>query len=220
MTKVSFDNGKTWRNRRVVDPSVKHKYIFKCDIDDVEHCFFQDLSSDHLEYRSDPTPDVLIKIDIVEESDLSFGKKNLMTFISRDGGASWEIAFEYPVYAIFLDFGNIVVAIPKLSRENNYSCTKFFSSLDHRRNWKEYYFDEPIRAGHVLIDGSHLNAILASGIEKQKTIEYIFYALDFSDFYSGKACKENDLETWYLTNGNCIDGVRYSFKRGITDSQC
>ncbi|GAV55376.1 hypothetical protein ZYGR_0AT00110, partial [Zygosaccharomyces rouxii] len=41
-TKGSFDNGKTWTNLKVVDPSGKHKHRFHCDIDDVEHCSFQE----------------------------------------------------------------------------------------------------------------------------------------------------------------------------------
>lgn len=44
-TKVSFDGGRTWNIPKVVDPSGQSKHLFKCNIDDVEHCSFQKASS-------------------------------------------------------------------------------------------------------------------------------------------------------------------------------
>lgn len=47
-----------------------------------------------------------------------------------------------------------------------------------------------------------------------------FYLLDFSSTVGGKACGEEGLEKWYVAGGECINGVRYSYKRRKRNSQC
>ncbi|KAH9198457.1 hypothetical protein LQ764DRAFT_235481, partial [Zygosaccharomyces rouxii] len=90
-----------------------------------------------------------------------------MKFISRDDGASWEVAFEFPVYAAFLDFGNIIVAIRKPSFSKNSPVKQFFYSLDQGNDWREYYLGEPTHAFDLVLDGWGLKAMI--GLGKKKT---------------------------------------------------
>ncbi|KAH9198446.1 hypothetical protein LQ764DRAFT_227650 [Zygosaccharomyces rouxii] len=200
--KISFDNGETWTNLKVVDPSGKHKNLFQCDIDDVEHCSFQKKISYFPLIRNEPTAGILMETGVVGERSLSLGEGDAMTFISRDGGASWEVAFEFPVYAAFLDFGNIFVAIPEPSSPKGSSLKKFFYSLDQGNNWREYHLDEPTHAFDIVLDGWGINAVIGFGKEKDKqTTEYTFYTIDFSEVFGGSTCTDRDWEPWYLSDG-------------------
>lgn len=172
-----------------MDPSGKHKHLFECDIDDIEHCSFQEAFYYYSKSGCEQTAGILIKTGIVGESTLIFGDKNLMTFISRDAGASWEVIFEYPVRATLLDFGNIIVCVPE-EEEDLY--TMFFFSLDQGRSWKEYYFNKPISARDVVIESSGLKAIIGFHHIDSEVAEYLFYSIDFSEAYSGKACIYDD----------------------------
>ncbi|CAR27509.1 ZYRO0C18612p [Zygosaccharomyces rouxii] len=223
--KISFDNGETWTNLKVVDPSGKHKNLFQCDIDDVEHCSFQKKKFYSPLIRNEPTAGILMETGVVRERSLILGEKDAMAFISRDGGASWEVAFEFPVYAAFLDFGNIIVAIPKLSQKNGRTLKKFFYSVDQGNNWREYYLDivldEPAHAYDLVLDSWGLNAVI--GLVKQKyerSSKYTFYTIDFSEVFGGSACTDGDWEKWYLSDGKCLNGVKYSFNRRKADAQC
>lgn len=189
MTKVSFDSGRTLQNPRVVDPSGKYKHLFECDIDDIEHCSFQEASSYYSKSGHEPMAGILIKTGVVGDSALIFDDKNLMTFISRNGGASWEVIFEYPVYATLLNFGNIIVCVPE---ENTGLYTKFFFSLDQGKNWKEYYFYKSISARDVIIDSSGLKAIIGFHHVDSEIAEYLFYSLDFTEAYNAKARVADD----------------------------
>ncbi|CAR29083.1 ZYRO0F18722p [Zygosaccharomyces rouxii] len=223
--KISFDNGETWTNLKVVDPSGKHKNLFQCDIDDVEHCSFQKKNFYSPLIRNEPTAGILMETGVVRERSLILGEKDAMAFISRDGGASWEVAFEFPVYAAFLDFGNIIVAIPKLSQKNGRTLKKFFYSVDQGNNWREYYLDivldEPAHAYDLVLDSWGLNAVI--GLVKQKyerSSKYTFYTIDFSEVFGGSACTDEDWEKWFLSDGKCFNGVKYSFNRRKADAQC
>ncbi|CAR26033.1 ZYRO0B00176p [Zygosaccharomyces rouxii] len=217
-SKISFDYGKTWNNLKVVDPSGKHKQRFHCDIDDVEHCSFQETSY-FSSVENEPTAGILMKTGVVGENVLSLDDDDEMTFISRDGGASWEVVFEFPVYAAFLDFGNIIVSIPKTSPQD-WSLKKFFYSVDQGNNWREYHLEEPTDAFHIKIVSRGSNVEVGLGHKTKQSTEYTFYTIDFSEVFGGSTCTDRDWETWYLSDGKCIDGIKYSFNRKKADAQC
>ncbi|KAH9198033.1 hypothetical protein LQ764DRAFT_227850 [Zygosaccharomyces rouxii] len=220
-TKGSFDNGKTWTNLKVVDPSGTHKHIFQCDIDDVENCSFQEVFSPYFDAPiNEPTAGILMETGVVGKHALRLGEEDNMTFISRDGGSSWEVVFEFPVSAAFLDFGNIIVAVPESSCLKDSSVEKFFYSLDQGNNWREYYLDELTHASNIVLDGWGLNVVIGLGNGKKQPTEYTFYTVDFSEVLGGSACTDNDWEKWYLSDGKCFNGVKYSFNRRKADAQC
>lgn len=84
--------------------------------------------------RNEQTAGILMKIGVSEEISLMQDKYDPMKFISRDDGVSWEVAFDFPVYAVYLDFGNIIIAIPESSPPNGWSLKKLFFSLDQGNN--------------------------------------------------------------------------------------
>ncbi|CDH10642.1 uncharacterized protein ZBAI_02428 [Zygosaccharomyces bailii ISA1307] len=226
VTKNSFDNGRTWSNLRVVDPSNAYASRFECDLNDIKNCsLHESMTNSRFSTKDEPTVGIMLTQGAVGNASSIADTKYTSTFISRDGGASWEIAFDSPMLYVFADFGNIIVAIPDLSYRLNAEYSKFYVSLDQGHTWDEHLFEEPVPANLVVFHSSGLEIIIrftTSSYEKDGThfVQNIFYELDFSNVFDGEACNEEDMETWYVAGGECVNGVRYSFKRRKQDAQC
>lgn len=223
LSKVSFDSGATWSNLKVVDPTNRHKSSFKCDINDVEHCSLH-------KFFGDPSPGgtagILMTLGTVGDGREGMWE-DIKTFISRDGGATWEIALDYPCVYAFGDLGNIILAMPFLPDEDNDPQGEFYYSLDQGKTWTEYQLEVPIAPMELLSttpDGSGLNFIVSSFnlnlSPNNDDTQAFFYTIDFSEAFEGKICGNNDFEPWYLAGGDCVDGAKYSYKRRKQDSQC
>ncbi|CCD23326.1 type I sorting receptor NDAI_0B02910 [Naumovozyma dairenensis CBS 421] len=223
VTKITVDNGKTWSNLKVVDPANKDSY--PCNIDDVEHCSLQILSP--FQTDAEPSPGILIRIGYVSDGN-SLEILDNKTFISTDGGLTWRMIFDYPVIYAIGDSANIIVAVPFDPNEDNDPESEFYYSLDQGETWNEYQLEEPIIPLEIVSttpDGSGLNFIIngflvtANPFDENGTGNFI-YAIDFSELYDKKLCTKDDFEQWYLGNGNCINGAKYSYPRRKQNSKC
>ncbi|SJM87275.1 probable Vacuolar protein sorting/targeting protein 10 [Zygosaccharomyces bailii] len=223
LSKVTFDSGATWSNLKVVDPTNRHKKLFHCDINDVEHCSLH-------KFFGDPVPigsaGILMTLGTIGDGTESMWE-DIMTFISRDGGATWEVAFEYPCAYAFGDLGNIILAMPIYPDEDNDPQGEFYYSLDQGKSWEEYQLEVPITPMDLLSttpDGSGLNFIISSfnldNSPNNGDADSFFYTIDFSEAFEGKICGNNDFEPWYLANGDCVNGAKYSYRRRKQDSRC
>ncbi|CDH10013.1 uncharacterized protein ZBAI_01798 [Zygosaccharomyces bailii ISA1307] len=65
-----------------------------------------------------------------------------------------------------------------------------------------------------------LNLLIGLGTSEQELKEYIFYLMNFSEAYEGRACNDNDWQNWYLSDGKYIDNFKYSFERKKLDARC
>lgn len=231
VSKISFDYGNTWSNLKVVASPNQRKDLFPCDIDDVENC-----SLNVMFYFDNPmsgeTAGILMAVGIVGNNHYR-QSKSLMTFLSRDGGRTWEVAFEYPCLWAFGDLGNIIVAIPYTPDEDNDPQSEFYYSLDQGETWTEYQLELPIMPMDLISttpDGSGVNFVVSSfklgpnneylDVYDGEEAEGLFYTIDFSDAFSGKVCGSEDFETWYLADGECVNGAKYSYSRRKKTSQC
>ncbi|KAG0660912.1 vacuolar protein sorting/targeting protein PEP1 [Maudiozyma exigua] len=222
-SKISFDDGNTWDYLKIVDPNNKDKY--DCNIDDPETCSI--LSLNFYNSYDIPSAGVIVLSGRLNDG-YTFNPDDGKTFVSKDGGKSWKMALDFPTMSIVGDNGNIIVAIPFNPDSDGDPESEFFYSLDQGETWTEYEFEESIYPG-VLInttpDGSGSHFILeafatgdyASGDYENKNY---FYSIDFSDAFGGKKCGRDDFETFYLNDGNCLNGAKYSYRRRKFDAEC
>ncbi|QLG73237.1 hypothetical protein HG535_0E03210 [Zygotorulaspora mrakii] len=218
-TKITADNGLTWQNLRVVDPDMNDTY--SCDINDFENCFLSPLFVEGV--LQNPTPGILMLLGEVTDGDVK-ELSDMMTFISVDGGSTWRFALEYPAAYAFGDYGNIIVAIPYNPEEDNDPLAEFYYSLDHGRTWTEYQLEEEIMALEVRSttpDGSGSKFILNGlTLSRSDTFTNYIYTIDFSEAFDGKACSDDDFETWQLAGGKCINGAKISMQKRKQDASC
>lgn len=222
VSKISFDYGSTWSNLKVVASPNHRKDLFTCDINDVDHCSLHKLFGDSLPTE---TAGILMTLGTVGDgSENSW--ENLMTFISRDGGKTWEVAFEYPCQFAFGDLGNVIVAMPFSPDEDSDPQSEFYYSLDQGKTWKEYQLEVPIMPTELISttpDSSGLNFIISSFSltrDNETPPGSFFYTIDFSDAFNGEVCGPKEFESWYLAGGECVNGAKYSYSRRKQNSQC
>lgn len=184
LTVVSLNNGDSWSRLKLKDPSKKYRNLLKCGIDDLKDC------SLHIFYRTyskmnKSMEKVIIAKGAVLHSNPEFDGDDCMTFISRDGGANWELAFEFPVYSVLANTGNIIVGVPQ---QQSGAClfyiTKIFFSLDNGRTWGQNELGEPVLIDSIELDTSDSNVIvkLAKIHEGSRNVydNHVLYTLDFS----------------------------------------
>lgn len=223
ISKITNDNGATWSNIKVVDP--KNKEVFSCDIEDYETCSLH-LSGVTRSSRV-PTAGILMSVGFVGDGS-SFNWSDGMTFTSRDGGETWQLAFKFPTVYSYGDNGNVIIAVPVNPDEDDDPEGEFYFSLDQGQTWTEYELEKsifPMELISTTPDGSGVKFILNgftsnSRFDDDISSTNIFYAIDFSDAFGKTECKTSDLETWELAKGSCINGAKYSVERRKVDSKC
>lgn len=212
--KISFDNGNTWDHLKIIDPENRDKY--SCNIDDPENCSIISLSP----YNSYdiPSAGILVLSGIMSNENIDF-YKNGKTFLSRDGGKSWKMVLDFPTQAVVGDNGNIIVAIRLPEEEQSI----FYYSLDQGETWNKYRFKEISYFENLITttrDGSGAHFILQATPEDYESYDDSLYSIDFSKAFGGKKCGKDDFETFYLNDGNCINGAKYSYRRRKLDAEC
>lgn len=184
LTVISFDNGNSWSRLKLTDPSNKYRSFVKCGIDDLETC---SLHIFHYSYSktNNSMSKVIMAKGIVLHSNSKYDRNECMTFISRDNGANWELAFEFPVYSVFANTGTTIVSIPEQPDESAlFYITKIFFSLDNGSTWSQYKLEEPVTIDSIELDTSASSVIvkLAKIHQGMTTVydNYVLYILDFS----------------------------------------
>ncbi|AJQ15672.1 Pep1p [Saccharomyces cerevisiae YJM1399] len=219
VTKISVDNGLTWTVLKVVDPD--NADSFDCDITDFENCSLQNMF--YTREGSTPTAGILMTTGIVGDGSV-FDWGDQRTFISRDGGLTWKLAFDFPCLYAVGDYGNVIVAIPYNADEDDDPQSEFYYSLDQGKTWTEYQLETTIYPNELMNttpDGSGAKFILNGFTlaHMDGTTNFI-YAIDFSTAFNDKTCEENDFEDWNLAEGKCVNGVKYKIRRRKQDAQC
>lgn len=137
------------------------------------------------------------------------------------------MAFGHPVLYAFADFGNIIVAIPDVSKRKQRVYAKFFFSLEQGRTWEEHQLEEPLPADYIVFDSSGLVVVMRFATygdqllgHDSHSVQEVFTVIDFSRIFRGKACGIEDFGTWINASGECVNGVKFSVKRRKVNFQC
>lgn len=236
--KISFDDGYSWSNVKInaVRDELLSNWNAQCDPSTDRSCTFKSYGTPYYIRGRETaltTPGIFAVNGIVTKGNtyLHEDKKEMQTFITRDGGLSFDFCFNFSANIVYGDYGNILVAIPFNAESDGDPNAEIYYSLDQGYSWQEYQLDyafAPMNVQSVVMDGSGFH-FLVEGLQydniddknsfiKSKSVRFI---LDFSDVFEGSQCdQDKDLEVWELNNGECIDGVKHSFKRRKQFSKC
>lgn len=222
---ISVDDGLTWQKLKLNGDE-------SCDIKD--DCSLQLLSPAERDGEgkmvTGPTPGILMGVGNkgkYAQQDIS----KMHTYVSRDGGISWDFALDEPCVFSFGDGGNIIVAIPYY--DTDYSTTDtVYHSLDQGKTWKSSTLEVPIYPLTLTttVDGSSTKFLLTGLVDKTPEVKgdykftEIIYALDYSGAFKGKKCTSKDFEDVYarVVDGepSCIYGHKEKFQRRKQDAEC
>lgn len=144
VSKLSFDNGATWSNLRVSRSSESEALSYENDINDAKYSSLHILCLCDSSTDSDQiTSSSIMAVGIVGQYALLSESEQAMTFISRDCGNTWELAFKIPMISTFADSGNILVAIPEVPQGEKQPSPIFLFSLDQGKTWIQRRFEGP-----------------------------------------------------------------------------
>lgn len=161
MNLVSLDNGNSWSKLKLLDHPDIRRYLSKYDIKDLENCSLQIFHYTH-SARNNSMAKVFMAKGAISHSKLGFNDNHCMSFVSRDAGASWELAFMFPVYPVFAEVGNIIVAIPQqLEGFHDFNITRIFFSYNQGKTWIEHKLEQSVLCDTIRGDTCGSNVAVA-----------------------------------------------------------
>ena len=219
VTKVSFNDGKDWAMAKLNDNS----------------CKLEDGCSLHLweyseldgsgKFVTGPTPGILLGVGN-KGKHLANDFTKMKTYVSRDAGATWDKALDFPAVFAFGDQGNVILAVPYNGKKKYDPAKNLFFSLDQGKSWDKVKLEVPIYPLTILttIDGTSRKFIISGVDEDYSTSEYI-YSVDFTNAFDGKTCSDEDFEEFVARQIDdnepiCVYGHREKFKRRKQDAKC
>lgn len=238
VSKMSLDNGRTWRGLQLEDPEVRMDC--KNEGKDGATCPPDNMTVDSWSLVSESESAASSGILVAEGStscDVGTTSHPPKSYISRDGGASWSKAFDFALDFAFGDRGNVIFAVPWCREHDSNETLKAYYSLDRGYTWSEYPLEKTLdpnialRAS-VVSNNLTFTVFVSTSRSYDKDFEedasdsdtndvYTnVYVFDFSEVFGGKTCTESDFEYWYQSEGRCVNGARYKYRRRKADAQC
>lgn len=225
---ISYNDGKNWTGLKVNNDE-------SCRVDDgcSLHMLTPTERNGDGKFVTGPTPGILLSVGN-KGSHLDKNINDMNTWISRDGGASWDLALKEPCLFSFGDLGNIIVAVPYYGK-SKMNSEKMYYSLDQGKSWKEVSLEVPIfpLTMTTTIDGSSVKFILSGLIDDTPddlndfSYEEALYSIDFSEAFGGKKCdsKKDFEEVYARINPSddkpiCVYGHKEKFRRRKQDAEC
>lgn len=238
VSKISLDNGKTWRGLQLEEPETKAE----CEDggEDGAACLPDNTIIDSWflgpESESAASSGILAARGSTSY-DVNTTAPFQESYISRDGGASWSKAFDFAPKLVFGDRGNVIFAVPPNRKRGSNETLKAYYSLDRGYTWSEYQLEEtlspniPVSASVVGNNLTFTVFVSAESFYDEDLEEDVFnsddgdryttvHVFDFSEAFGGKTCTESDFEYWYQSEGKCVNGARYKYRRRKADAQC
>lgn len=238
VSKMSLDNGRTWRGLQLEDPEVRMDC--KNEGKDGATCPPDNMTVDSWSLVSESESAASSGILVAEGStscDVGTTSHPPKSYISRDGGASWSKAFDFALDFAFGDRGNVIFAVPWCREHDSNETLKAYYSLDRGYTWSEYPLEETLdpnialRASVVSNNLTFTVFVSAESFYDEDLEEDVFdsddgdiytnvYVFDFSEVFGGKTCTKSDFEYWYQSEGRCVNGAKYKYRRRKADAQC
>lgn len=227
-SQVTLNDGKDW-NPLVIKNDDSCKSSAGCSL----HVLTPAERDGEGNFVTGPTPGILMVVGNKGEK-LERDITKMSTYISRDGGATWELAIKEPCLFSFGDLGNIIIGVPYFGKESM-STKRFYYSVDQGATWQETALETGIYPLTLAttVDGTSTKFILAGLFDKtpdepfDNNFSELLYYIDFSDAFGGKKCNpDKDFETIYARispdndSPTCVYGHTQSFQRRKQDAQC
>lgn len=205
VTKISFDDGRTWQNMVTKDNDELHL-----------HSVTNQRNMGRI--FSSPAPGIVMGVGNTGKHLENFENGDL--YVSDDAGVTWTKSLNGPHLYETGDQGAILVAI-------EYGETKAVKwSIDHGQTWKSVQLKRKIKpiALTTTPDSTNLKFILTAMTGQGKGAASFSYSLNFAGLHE-RTCDEDDFEDWYARldddgEPTCIMGHTQMYRRRKADARC
>ncbi|KAM3160929.1 Type I transmembrane sorting receptor [Lachancea thermotolerans] len=171
-TRISFDGGHEWTNLQLRDPARE----FGCDLTQAGNCFVNSVPIEPHLASGVPGLSALVGV-AVAVNDTSRIRSNPLTFLTTDGGHSWQKLLDFPAVVAFGNYGNLILAAPT---SNGPKTSQFYYSIDQGSSWSTGEFDQPLRVFSLapISSGGSGAAFTVLATHEMEEFRYI---IDFSE---------------------------------------
>ncbi|KAI5962248.1 VPS10 [Candida pseudojiufengensis] len=221
ISKISIDDGENWQLLKSNDD--------RCKIEDgcSVHLWTYGQLGGEGKFETGPTPGILMGVGS-EGKHLARNYDQMKTYVSRDGGLSWDLALENACVTSSGDKGNILMAVPYNSVAKHGPVDYFYYSLDQGKIWDKVSLEKEIFVIDILttIDGTSKKFVIDGYAPNSRgQPKEIMYYIDFDGAFDGKTCTDSDFEEVYARqNGDdtptCVYGHKEKFRRRKQDAKC
>ncbi|KAJ1654422.1 vacuolar protein sorting/targeting protein PEP1 [Dispira simplex] len=233
-TRISYDDGAHWTYLRPPNRDL-HGNAYPCAQNgswDSGTCALHlhsiaDKTNIGRMYSSTGAPGLLMGVGNVGSYLLPYNQGD--TFLSADGGLTWEMVREEAHMYEFVDSGAILVAI-----DDEKPVDHLWYSTDRGRSWQKLALEFTLRAQTLTTDPQSTSLrvlLLGASVDRSHDFgQWFTIQIDFTGLQSRRCVldkrdsDQSDFEKWYaryLADGpDCIMGHRTSFWRLKPSAQC
>ncbi|KAI5954475.1 VPS10 [Candida jiufengensis] len=221
ISKISINDGEDWNLLKSNDD--------RCKIEDgcSVHLWSYGQLGGEGKFRTGPTPGILMGVG-TQGKYLANNYDQMKSFVSRDGGISWDLALESACVFSSGDKGNILLAVPYNGVVKHGPVDYFYYSLNQGKDWEKVSLEKEIFVIDILttIDGTS-KKFLIDGYSPQDRggARELLYYVDFAGAFDGKTCQDSDFEEVYARQVGddqplCVYGHKEKFRRRKQDAKC
>ncbi|KAI8814666.1 hypothetical protein BJ742DRAFT_184196 [Cladochytrium replicatum] len=227
-SKISFNNGQEWRYLQPPEKDSEGK-TWSCTPQSVaeESCALHltSVTQPHnvgRVFSSAGAPGLLVGVGSVGEKLLDYDKSD--TFVSSDGGLTWNAAAKGPHKYEILDQGTVIVLLPD-DKATNYFLysTDFGKKFTKKETGLSGFSSWRVKLTEVDEDSTSLK-MLAWFTDGSNVNKHALVQISFADFYSRK-CSDSDLEKWKPKSSinadhHCVMGHETEYVRRKSGADC
>lgn len=147
---------------------------------------------------------------------------SMNTYLSRDGGMTWEEIMKGSYIYKFMDHGGLITMIPK-----NVQTDKIFYSADQGKTWQSTNFTTS-EQGVVVNDihiGSDQQLLVEYTVDFRTRVSYVDFSGLFPSYCTGLEAPDSPTSDYehfrpHGINSECLLGSKMQFTRRKRDSKC
>jgi len=176
-------------------------------------------------YSRSSAPGVIISTGNVGEALEHTDVTRVNTYISRDGGVSWEETKRGPYIFEFGNHGGMIVIAKQFVQVKEIEY-----SVNEGKSWESVQLDTPITVHNIRVDPSSKGHVFiihgeTAATPAQDPQRGSYFIVDFDKIIAdGKTCdKAKDYEMWNPFppgSGGCLMGQKLLLERKLRDSLC
>eukprot|EP01125_Pyxidicula_operculata_P015408 TRINITY_DN5229_c0_g1_i1.p1 TRINITY_DN5229_c0_g1~~TRINITY_DN5229_c0_g1_i1.p1 ORF type:complete len:737 (-),score=139.10 TRINITY_DN5229_c0_g1_i1:151-2361(-) len=148
---------------------------------------------------------------------LDYNSNNTNTYLSRDGGLTWDEIMKGPSIYQYGDYGGLLL----LASSVNETDTIYYS-LDSGLTTQSFNVDQVVLIKQIFVSSVENERFVIVGYNST-TKSYVFWGVDFSE-YRERNCTDDDFELWSPHNGikgpKCVLGHDITYRRKKRQAEC
>jgi len=227
-TTITYDNGDTWLPLERPDHDINGKK-YACEKRSKEECALHLFGittwlgvggdGSYGDFKTNEDAVGVIAGNGNVGAHLSTDHDDVNTYLSLDGGATWDEVMEGSTIYDFGDFGGLFVLA-----HNQVTTKKVFYSWDGGRTFSFVQLPTKVYIANIITVSTKSEVFLVLSYEQiGKTKIRRIWGLDFNNLHT-RNCSDSDYEVWTPHNGvqgpKCVLGRDLVYKRRKRDSAC